>query len=329
MLSSTLKEYQKNCNANLQAFLDEYEDNTKTFFLQGEIAKYKAYQKSLTDISSKLSLYTKEELQRNPISSSVASKLKKLNPKAYEDIVSVILIKMDFDEVDGDFLLPGAIPSLINIDRVKLQNYFKSSILILEFITNEIKSSGLTSEIYKEDKLQSLNYKTQINIETENYTNKQKQIPHYKKSITTFKWKSKLDYPYSTILWQMLKDAKFISDFTVLDDFNNAFNGTILERPLMIKWTAKSKNNQINKHLLFYLLNQLADNNLIDDNTDNSTFIKRIGLIFCKQDSTKILHLKVSNTTSSNKDKTKDRLKSKDEIIIDDIMDQLLQLTVK
>ncbi len=137
MLSSTLKEYQKNCNANLQAFLDEYEDNTKTFFLQGEIAKYKAYQKSLTDISSKLALYTKEELKRNPISSSVASKLKKLNPKAYDDIVSVILIKMDLEEVDGDFLLPGVVPSLINIDSVKLEHYIRSSILILKFIGEE------------------------------------------------------------------------------------------------------------------------------------------------------------------------------------------------
>lgn len=141
MLSSTLKEYQKNCNANLQAFLDEYEDNTKTFFLQGEIAKYKAYQKSLTDISSKLALYTKEELKRNPISSSVASKLKKLNPKAYDDIVSVILIKMDLEEVDGDFLLPGVVPSLINIDSVKLEHYIRSSILILKFIGEEYSIS--------------------------------------------------------------------------------------------------------------------------------------------------------------------------------------------
>lgn len=166
MLSTTLTEYKKNCNANLQSFLDEYEDNTITFFLQGEIDKYEAYLKSLTDISSKLGPYKKQELKENPISSKVASKLKMLNPTAYDDIVSVNIIKMELDEVDGDFLLPGAIPSLINIDRVKLENYIKSSVLILNFINEEytisIKPNGIAYALYVYNRHPFINAKSML-----------------------------------------------------------------------------------------------------------------------------------------------------------------------
>lgn len=50
MISSTLNQYKDSFKANLLAFLNEYEDNTKAFFLQNEKTKYQAYQKALTKI---------------------------------------------------------------------------------------------------------------------------------------------------------------------------------------------------------------------------------------------------------------------------------------
>ena len=39
MISSTLNQYKENFKINLLAFLNEYEDNTKIFFLQNEKIK--------------------------------------------------------------------------------------------------------------------------------------------------------------------------------------------------------------------------------------------------------------------------------------------------
>ena len=42
MISSTLKQYTDSYNVNLSNYLNEYEDNTKVFFLQNEKTKYHA-----------------------------------------------------------------------------------------------------------------------------------------------------------------------------------------------------------------------------------------------------------------------------------------------
>lgn len=329
MLSTTLKDYKANYQANLSAFLDEYEENNKRFFLEKELKKYLDYQDSLTIIPKKLKYPTDEELNSISIHRGIASKLKKICPTVYEDIVSNRIFKIDFDEVDGDFLLPYAVPILINIDFKKLENYTKSSILILEFITNEINPPSLASQIYKSDKIRDINNTSKALDETVNYNNDKKQIPDLKKSITTFKWKSNLGNQISTILWQKLKEEEFIANSTELFHFHKAFDGLTIDQPLNIKWTAKAKSKLINKQLLLYLLDKLAENNLIDKITDNSTFFKNINYIFCDESGSEIKNLGVSLSNFKKKKKDKNGEITFGEEIMSDIIDILTQITAK
>jgi hypothetical protein len=161
MLSCTLKEYKEKCNSDLIVFLSEYEDNTLTFFLEKELSKYEEYLNSLLVLSKKLEGFTKKGLNVKPINSSAADKLKNINLKVYNDIVNVHKIKLDFEEVNGDFLLPFSVPSLINVDNVKLQNYVTSSRLILNFINEEhtisINNDSISFALYKYNRLPFFN----------------------------------------------------------------------------------------------------------------------------------------------------------------------------
>lgn len=325
MISTTLREYKENYKTNLDIFLNDYEDNTETFFLQKELEKYQEYQGALTIIPKKLKYPTDEELKSISIHSGIASQLKIICPTVYDDIVSVKILKIDFDEVDGDFLLPYSIPSLVNIDFIKLENYTKSSILILEFIANEINPPSLASQIYKSDKIRNINNTSKALNESENNNNELEQIPDLKNSITTFKWKPNSGKQLSTILWQKLKDEEFIASYTEFIDFHNAFNGSAIEQPLKISWTAKGKNNLINKQLLFYLLYRLAEKKLIDNITDNKPFFEKLNFVFCKEDGSVISNLDVSHSTFINKNKNRDITFGEE--IIDDIIDILLQIT--
>lgn len=142
MLSTTLNDYKDSYQSNLDAFLIEYEDNTKLIFLQNELGKYQDYQDALTIIPKQLNYPTIEDIKNLSFPKNVASNLEKLCPKAYDDIVTTKLIKGDFEADNEEFLLPGAIPSLININHIKLQNYINSSKRILEFITDKIKTNS-------------------------------------------------------------------------------------------------------------------------------------------------------------------------------------------
>ena len=146
-----------------------------------------------------------------------------------------------------------------------------------------------------------------------------------KNSTATFKWKSQQDKPLSTVLWQKLKDNEFIDISTELDVFHKAFNGSTLEHPLKIQWTAIGKNKQINKHLIFYLMDKLAEKKLIEENTDNPTFISTLGFVFCDSNGALLLNLNVSNSSSSKKRKTK----TPDEIKIDAIIVTLEQVAAE
>lgn len=153
----------------------------------------------------------------------------------------------------------------------------------------------------------------------------QNLLPSPKKTVTTFKWNSKSDMALSTALWQSLKDAKIISKSTELDVFHKAFNGSIPDNPLRIHWTAIGKNKLINKCLIFYLLDKLAEKNLIEENTDNPTFISTLGFVFCNSKGELLLNLNVSNSSSSKKRKTK----TPDEIKIDEIIVALEQIAAE
>jgi hypothetical protein len=148
-------------------------------------------------------------------------------------------------------------------------------------------------------------------------------LPPPKIVINTFKWKSDFSQPLSTLLWQNLKeDSKFIDKDTHPDDFHKAFNGSEQEQPLKILWTAKAKSRRVNKHLLLYLLNELSDAGLIYENTDNKTFIKKVGFIFFDNRGNPLKDLKVSNSTAGKNRKTI----LPEEEHIDDIISQLKRL---
>jgi hypothetical protein len=188
---------------------------------------------------------------------------------------------------------------------------------IVEFISN-LKGATNSNFLYPKDiNLLNPNHQILKSLETSKKS-------HNK--ITTFKWKPKSVDQLSEILWQELIAKNFISSSTKLEVFHNAFNGITIEQPLKIKWTAKGKNAQINKQLLFYLLDTLAINNLIEEDTDNATFIKKISHVFCKEDGNKISHLKVSNSTSSKKFSIKNRLKTPDENKIDVIIETMTSI---
>lgn len=133
MISSTLNQYKQSFKTNLEAFLNEYEDNTTAFFLEKEKTKYKAYQKALTKIADQIKLFTSAELDENPIYRTTALDLKKINLNVYNSIVT------ELNPVkDGAILsLSAAKNDKIKIDEIALENHIKSSILILKFISKQ------------------------------------------------------------------------------------------------------------------------------------------------------------------------------------------------
>lgn len=133
MISSTLNQYKQSFKTNLEAFLNEYVDNTTAFFLEKEKNKYKAFQKALTKIADQIKLFTSTELDENPIYRTTALDLKKINLNVYNSIVT------ELNPVkDGTILsLSAAKNDKIKIDEIALENHIKSSILILKFISEQ------------------------------------------------------------------------------------------------------------------------------------------------------------------------------------------------
>lgn len=140
MLGYTLKEYKENYFINLNAYLDEYEDNSKSEFLEKELSKIQLYSTALDRISRAIIAYNRPK--NATIRSGKELLLKQQHFKVYDDIVSNI------DLVEGDNFGQQLEPGLISIDCVKLENYIKSASLILKFISDEFKhdnSSALTN----------------------------------------------------------------------------------------------------------------------------------------------------------------------------------------
>ncbi len=130
-------------------------------------------------------------------------------------------------------------------------------------------------------------------------------LPAPKTGVATFRWKHKSDIGLSTSLWDQLKEGGFIHESTDPEVFHHAFNGSVQEHPLKIRWTATAKNKQVNKHLLLYMMDQLASTGLIEEDTDNSTFIRKLGFVFYDPKGEPLQNLSVSNSTSGKKRKTK------------------------
>ena len=133
MISSTLNQYKDSFKANLLAFLNEYEDNTKIFFLQNEKTKYKEYQKALTKIADQMKFFTREELNQNLVHRSIASDLKSIDINIYNSIITELNPIRD----ETILSLSAAKKDRIKIDETALDNHIKSSIVILKFISEE------------------------------------------------------------------------------------------------------------------------------------------------------------------------------------------------
>ena len=133
MISSTLSQYKESFKTNLLAFLNEYEDNTKFFFLQNEKTKYQSYQKALVKIKDYLTPYSSTDLDDKIVNSTVVNDLQILNPIAYKIIVT---------DLNPIFPVSALSLSALKIDKFRidvlaLENHIKSSIVILKFISEE------------------------------------------------------------------------------------------------------------------------------------------------------------------------------------------------
>lgn len=133
MISCTLNHYKDSFKTNLLAFLNEYEDNTKFFFLQDEKTKYQAYQKALTKIADQMKFFTPEELSQNLVHRSIAADLKKIDQNIYNSIIT----ELNPVQNETTLSLSAAKKDRIKIDETALENHIKSSIAILKFISEE------------------------------------------------------------------------------------------------------------------------------------------------------------------------------------------------
>lgn len=133
MISSTLNQYKNSFKANLLTFLNEYEDNTKAFFLQNEKTKYQTYQNALTKIADQMKFFTREELNQNLVHRSIASDLKRIDLNIYNSIITELNPVQD----ETILSLSAAKKDRIKIDETALENHIKSSIVILKFIADE------------------------------------------------------------------------------------------------------------------------------------------------------------------------------------------------
>lgn len=142
MLSCTLQEYKNSYEASLSAYLEEFEDNTQTSFLEKEIERYSDYATILNKLKR---TYNEEALKGIFIKNKLLGKLKKINISAYNAIISEE-IKLDeqnkYESLNTD-------NTLVVLDFQKLKNYITSSEQILKFINKEYRFSINSNKFYK------------------------------------------------------------------------------------------------------------------------------------------------------------------------------------
>ena len=169
MIRCTLNQYKENFKTNLLVFLNEYEDNTKFFFLQNEKTKYQAYQKALTKIADQMKLFTREELNQNLVHRNIASDLKKIDHNIYNSIITELNPVQD----EAIISLSAAKKDRIKINEIELEKHIKSSIVILKFISEEfdipfdLKANGLPIE-YELEQIDNKLWEWLKNYETTN-----------------------------------------------------------------------------------------------------------------------------------------------------------------
>ena len=172
MISCTLSQYKEGYKTRLLTFLNEYEDNTKSSFLQNEKKKYQAYQKALTKIVDQMMFFTSEDLKNNNrVHKSIAADLKEINPQAYKAIITE-LVQITKNE---RLSLSTHKRDKIIIDEKELENHIKSSILILKFIadpndiSNDISKPNYTDELG--ETVMKQNTRGQLDVKLEKWLN--------------------------------------------------------------------------------------------------------------------------------------------------------------
>lgn len=153
MLSTTLKEYKARFQDNLANHLKEYEENTEEVFLEKEFEHYAEYSDALNKIVIFLRDHRIEAPKSFEIPRNISADLHNASLSAYTKIVSTRYIKDESEFVDGEYLLPRGIPTLIYVNEKELENHITSANLILEYITNLLNSRSVADTLYKTGKV--------------------------------------------------------------------------------------------------------------------------------------------------------------------------------
>ena len=140
MLSTTLKDYIKTYEANLNAFLAAYEDNSEKFFFQKEFGSYTEYYNTLIDILDLIREQVDNRSKEIILDTHRVQKLHKLNSVAYDNIITKRLFKIK-DSGPPDFLFEGIPPNQVYVDSVKLENHISSANAIIDLITGKMNNS--------------------------------------------------------------------------------------------------------------------------------------------------------------------------------------------
>ncbi|MCB0748716.1 MAG: hypothetical protein KDC90_14745 [Ignavibacteriae bacterium] len=137
MLSCTLQEYKDSYEAKLSVFLNEWQDNSPTSFLDKEIQSYNAYATILNKIKK---AYNEEDIKGTSIKNKLLGNLKKLNNSAHNAIISKEIKSSESSNTER---------TLVIIDIAKLTNHITSSEEILKFLNKEYRFSNNSGKLYK------------------------------------------------------------------------------------------------------------------------------------------------------------------------------------
>lgn len=219
MLSRTLKEYEDSYKSNLSAYLKKYEDNTEASFLEIQLNIYTSYHNSLKKISDFFLTNSRENLRVNSKINSILLDLKNIDSSAFDEIVLIGKSKIvTEDDKDEGMLILGTIPSSININFEKLNNYITSAKRILEFINKKLtnpRASDIPEKItILEDKDAEGTPEKLVNPYPQVFSN-----PHayefFEKLHEKYKDTKKPLADYSFIYRMMYKDGYILEHFKV------------------------------------------------------------------------------------------------------------------
>jgi len=241
MLSSTLNTFKIDYDSNLSSFLNNYEDNTESIFLENELKKYNEYSDSLISIKKCFKNYTVDEIKSLKIYSGVAAELKKIDEDIYYSLI--LELKKDGDTVNYKNLTEEELlKDLIVINFEKLNNHITSAQRILDHIRRKLET--LTSlnkhsiPLYETSKLSQDITKQQSSVLEDPIKNKDSKNLYprifitneaymvFHNLLTEFKVSKQILADYSFVYHKMVKDnliypsVRHKEYFKMLGDFD-------------------------------------------------------------------------------------------------------------